>query len=275
MTQYELLDSGLGEKLERFGPYVLIRPCQQAIWQPSLPKKEWEKAHVRFERLPEAKWHPKKEMPQNWMMELKSLKFHIECTPFGHLGLFPEHSELWGWIEEQIQRSHLNCSVLNLFAYSGATSLFSAKCGAKVCHLDASKKMVDRARENAVLNKMEDAPIRWIVDDVFKFLKREQKRDHLYDGIILDPPSFGRGSKGEVFKIEDDFIHLLESVKAVLSKEAKFVLVTCHTEGITPVALKNLMGQVFSDGSVEVGELLIKSKHHDLPKGIYAKCVFK
>ena len=274
MTQYELIDSGLGEKLERFGSYVLIRPCAQAIWQPALSNEEWDKADARFERLPNAKWFQYTEVPLSWKMELKGLNFHIERTNFGHVGLFPEHSELWSWIKDQIARSD-NPSILNLFGYSGATTLFAAKCGAKVCHLDASKKMVDRARENAALNEMDDFPIRWIVDDVFKFLKREEKRKTFYDGIVLDPPSFGRGAKGEVFKIETDFINLLESVKAILSKDAKFGLVTGHTEGITPITLKNLMQQVFKEGDIEVGELLIKSKNHDLPKGIYAKCHFK
>lgn len=275
MSEYELLDSGLGEKLERFGPFLLIRPSAVAIWPKKLSEVEWKKAHAQFERIPEAKWHELKDIPIQWQIKLKDLSFHIERTPFGHLGLFPEHSELWGWIKDQIGLGDSDFSVLNLFGYSGATTLFAAKCGAKVCHLDASKKMVERAKENAALNHMEDYPIRWIVDDVFKFLKREQKRERFYDGIILDPPSFGRGTKGEVFKIENDFIQLLELVKSLLSKSAKFVLVTCHTEGITPKALKNLMSSVFKENQVEVGELVIPSKNHELPKGIYAKCVFR
>lgn len=275
MSEYELLDSGFGEKLERFGSFILIRPCASAIWPKNLSESEWSKAHARFERVPEVRWHEIQNIPLQWQIKLKDLFFHIERTPFGHLGLFPEHSELWGWIEKQIQDEETNFSVLNLFGYSGATSLFAAKCGAQVCHLDASKKMVERAKENAQLNQMQDYPIRWIVDDVFKFLKRERKRDRFYDGIILDPPSFGRGTKGEVFKIEKDFIHLLKQVAALLSKKAKFVLVTCHTEGISPKGLKNLMSSVFKENQIEVGELVIPSNNHELPKGIYAKCVFR
>ncbi len=271
MPDYKLIDSGDGQKLERFGPYTLIRPCAVALWKPADPKA-WESADAAFQRLPDSKWKVYQPLPLTWEMSLKGLKFKIERTSFGHLGLFPEHSELWDWLENHVDAS---CNILNLFGYTGATSLFAASCGAKVCHLDASKGMVERAKENAVLNKMQDHPLRWIVDDVFKFLKREVKRERTYEGIILDPPSFGRGAKGEVFKIERDLVALLESLKPLLSKEARFVLLTCHTPGISPIGLKNLMKQVFVKGDCQVGELILKSPATDLPKGIYAKWTFR
>ncbi len=274
MSDYELIDSGSAQKLERFGPFVLIRPCAQALWKPALAQSEWEKASATFKRLPKAQWSHNLDIPTNWNIEHKNLTFSIERTDFGHIGLFPEHSLLWDWIGGQIEGEE-SFSLLNLFGYSGATSLFAAKCGAKVCHLDASKKIVEKAKENAALNEMQDYPIRWIVDDALKFLKREQRRENSYDGIILDPPSFGRGAKGEVFKFEDDLAQLLELVSSVLSTNAKFVLMTCHTLGVTPAILKNVLSQVFPKSQIEVGELALKSKHHDLPKGIYAKCVFR
>ncbi len=274
MSDYELIDCGSGQKLERFGSFVLIRPCAQALWTPALSKKEWEKADATFKRLPKAVWSHDAKVPTSWNIEHKNLKFALERTDFGHIGLFPEHSLLWGWIQTQLDEEE-DFSLLNLFGYSGATSLFAAKCGAKVCHLDASKKTVEKARENAALNQMQDHPIRWIVDDAIKFLRREQKRARLYDGIILDPPSFGRGARGEVFKFEEDLPLLLELVRSVLSPNAKFVLMTCHTLGVTPVVLQNILRQFFPKSEIEVGELTLESKHHPLPKGIYAKCIFR
>lgn len=274
MTDYLLIDSGDGQKLEQYGPYKLVRPCAQALWQPALPAQEWKKADATFSREENGGWVTHQSVPMQWQIEYQNLKFHIERTNFGHVGLFPEHGLLWGWLKEQIAKRE-NASILNLFGYTGAATLFAAKCGAQVCHLDASKKVVEKARENAQLNGMEDYPIRWIVDDVFKFLKREIKREKKYDGIILDPPSFGQGSKGEVFKFESDLFGLLELVKAVLSEEPLFVLLTCHTTGVTPIVLSNMLKQAFSNAQIETGELALKSKYHDLPKGLYAKCTFK
>lgn len=274
MSEYELIDSGEGQKLERFGPYQVVRPCAQALWKRSLSKQVWDEADAHFTRLPKSKWSFKKEIPLNWTIKHRGLSFSIERTDFGHIGLFPEHSLLWDWIEDQVKGEE-NFQLLNLFGYSGATTLFGAKCGAHLCHLDASKKAVEKAKENALLNQMQDYPIRWIVDDATKFLKREIKRERLYDGIILDPPSFGRGTKGEVFKIEDDLDELLELVSKVRSKNPKFILMTCHTPGITPMVLKNIFEQKFKGADIETGELSLVSKTHHLPKGIYVKCCFR
>lgn len=273
MLGYELIDSGDGQKLERFGDFILARPCAQALWQRAFPEK-WNKVDASFSRDEESGWAFAKKVPDSWQIEHKTLKFYIERTSFGHVGLFPEHSLLWEWLEGEIKK----CSepqVLNLFGYTGASTLFLAKKGATVCHLDASKKIVEKAKENARLNGLEDRPIRWIVDDVFKFLRREIKRERKYDGIILDPPSFGRGSKGEVFKFEEHLQELLELVKQLLSDEPQFVLLTCHTIGVTPLVLKNMLSAFFDPRYIEVGELALPSKGHDLPKGIYAKCSFK
>lgn len=274
MQEYCFLDSGDGRKLERFGPFTLIRPCSQALWAPALPKGEWEKADAEFSRTPASNWSERKKLSDSWETKLKNLKFKVEKTSFGHVGLFPEHSELWPWIQSEIEKGKevkSDFSVLNLFAYSGATTLFAAQCGAHVCHLDASHGMVERARENAKLNQLEKHPIRWIVDDVFKFLKKEIRRERVYDAIILDPPSFGRGNKGEVFKIEAHLIELLQQVRALLSPNAQFVLVTCHTPGVSPLGLKNILSQIFEEGRIEVGELTLASNHQVLPGGIYGK----
>ena len=188
MQDYELIDSGEGQKLERFGKVILERPCAQALWQKASPKA-WEQADASFSREHQKGWSLHRSVPESWEIEHKNLKFQIERTSFGHVGLFPEHSLLWDWLEKELKK----CSdpeILNLFGYTGATTLFLAQHGAQVCHLDASKKVVEKAKDNARLNKMDNAPIRWIVDDVFKFLKREVKRGRKYDGIILGPSFF-------------------------------------------------------------------------------------
>jgi 23S rRNA (cytosine1962-C5)-methyltransferase len=274
MEEYSYLDSGSGRKLEKFGSVTLIRPCAVALWKPSLSPKVWDKADGEFCRLPENKWIFKNESDDCWLIKLRGLKFKLQRTSFGHVGIFPEHSQLWDWMEKEIEKGlkgNEDFNFLNLFAYSGAATLFAAKCGAKVCHLDASAPMVDRARENAELNGLENHPIRWIVDDVFKFLKREERRERKYEAIILDPPSFGRGKKGEVFKIEEDLISLLVQVHSLLSDRAQFVILTCHTPGITPLTLYNVMKQIFKTGLIEVGEIALSSPDHDLPGGIYVR----
>ncbi len=273
MTTYSLLDTGHGKKLEQFGKTRLIRPCAQALWPPSLPREAWDEAHDEFIRSPKGQWRNQRQHQEPWEIEFQGIKFILEKTSFGHVGVFPEHTLLWPklkpLIENGIEKDN-NFSLLNLFGYSGAASLFAAQLGAKVCHLDASKGMVERARENAKLNRLEVAPIRWIVEDVFKFLKREKKRAHFYEGIILDPPSFGRGTKGEVFKIEEHLMDLLREVRALLSPKARFVCLTCHTPGMTPFMLRNILEHFFKQGKIEVGELCMPSKTQPLPGGIYA-----
>jgi len=266
MSSYTLIDSGTEKKLERFGPYELIRPCPQAVWEPSFPDK-WENHHGEFVRDQGNRWK-KRKTPPSWSVTFEKLQFKLMPTDFGHLGIFPEHAMHWKWIEKKMTAKKK--SVLNLFAYSGGATLALASKGISVCHLDASKGMVSWAKENASLNGLEKAPIRWIVDDALKFLKREIRRKVRYQGIILDPPSFGRGNQGQVFKIERDLIPLLELCQQVVVRDG-FVVLTAHTPGFTPTVLKHVLTQTLKNGTIESGEMLIPSESFSLPSGSYAR----
>lgn len=276
MNNYSLVDSGLGRKLEQFGSYLLSRPCSQAVWEPKLSQDRWRQAHATFSREDENKWTSNRSLPDSWKVEVANIQFKISPTDFGHLGIFPEQKPFWEWLQTYL-KNYSNPRVLNLFAYSGGATLAAAKGGASVCHLDASKGMVAWARENAALNKLEEAPIRWIIDDVNKFLARELRRGSRYEGIILDPPSFGRGSKGEIFKIEEDIIPLLKSCKALLSEKPLFLLFSCHTPGFTPLAMHHLMSQLMKEGQIEVGEMALEGANgvFAVPSGTYAKWVYR
>lgn len=277
MNNYFLLDSGNGRKLEKFGPFVLDRPCSQAVWKPRLQDADWKQAHAEFTRETDSKWLCREQLPENWTIETGGVSFKISTTDFGHLGIFPEQNRFWQWIQEKLplytQKREVH--VLNLFAYSGGSTLAAAKAGAHVCHLDASKGMVAWARENAELNDLQKAPIRWIVEDVTKFLTRELRRGKRYDAIILDPPTFGRGSKGEVFKIENDIIPLLEQCRELLTDDPIFLLFSCHTPGFTPLAMQNLIEQLMPKfkGEIDSGEMFIEGKKnvYPLPSGTYAR----
>jgi 23S rRNA (cytosine1962-C5)-methyltransferase len=279
-NRYRLVDSGKGRKLERFGPYLLSRPCSQAVWQPQLSEKEWHKADATFSREQENKWTHKRSLPDTWHIEVAGLIFKISTTDFGHLGIFPEQKPFWEWIQTTI-KAHVTSTfkprVLNLFAYSGGSTLAAAKAGAAVCHLDASKGMVSWARENAALNRLEQAPIRWIVEDVKKFLARELKRGSRYEGIILDPPSFGRGTKGEIFKIEEEIVGLLQDCRHLLSDRPLFILFSCHTLGFSPLVMQHLMTQAMQGlkGRLDVGEMVLSGEQSvfDVPSGTYARWV--
>lgn len=268
---YSLIDSGFGEKLEQFGSYRLCRPCAQAVWKPILPDKEWKAADMRFTREGGNRWSKKKEIESPWIVSLEGLKFELVTTDFGHLGIFPEHASQWSFMTKLIKQEKREVNVLNLFAYTGGATLAAAKAGAKVCHLDASKAAVAWARKNAELNQLSDRPIRWIIDDVLKFLKREITRGHTYDGIILDPPSFGRGKQGEVFKIERDLLDILEACKKLLSTKPLFLIFTSHTPGFSPIAMHHLLKQALGR-EVEAGEMSIPCQTgYDLPSGCYAR----
>lgn len=267
MKSYQLIDSGNGQKLEAFGEILLIRPCQAAVWKPQL-SREWERADALFTREGKGGWQMKRKLPSSWQVEIEGIILKAAPTDFGHLGIFPEHQTIWRLMKERMRKEF---SFLNLFAYSGAASLIAAKEGAKVCHVDASKPMVAWARENAELNRLDKAPIRWIIDDAVKFLKREQKRGVRYDGILLDPPSFGRGPKGEVFKIEEEVEALLQACFDVLSEKPSFMIFSSHTPGFTPTVLMNLLRQKREKGKITSGELLIESSAgFSLPSGNYA-----
>lgn len=277
---YALIDSGLGFKLERFDQYLLSRPCSQAVWEKKLSQEEWDKADAVFFRESDTKWRFHNPAAQHsWNVSVSDLLFKVSPTDFGHLGIFPEQRSFWKWIQTFIKEAASKRSepihILNLFAYSGGSTLAAAKAGAHVCHLDASKGMVEWARENASLNRLEKSPIRWIVDDVRKFLLRELRRGRKYDGIILDPPSFGRGSQGEVFKIEEHIVDLLKQCRALLSSHPLFVLFSCHTAGFSPMVMRHLLDQTLSEykGVIDSGEMLLTGggSVFPLPSGTFAR----
>lgn len=274
--KYFFLDSGDGYRLEDFGGYLFKRPCGQALWNPQQPD-EWNRFDAFFTRDKDKGWDFKKKIPPSWVMEVENILFTIQPTDFGHMGVFPEHATLWRFLSEQIISSgRKDIRVLNLFAYSGGATLSAAKAGAKsVTHLDASKPMVALARDNAALNRLDTAPIRWIVDDVMKFLKREIKRNVFYDVIILDPPSFGRGTSNEVFKIEEDIIPLLSLCKQLLSDNPLSLIFSCHTPSFTPMVMSHLLKQQMGTnyGQTQSGEMLLNPKEDSsfpLPLGSFA-----
>ncbi len=248
---YSLLDSGEGRKVERFGDVVIERPCSQAVWK----SRKKDKVNISFVR-PEG-WL--KRPPEEWNIEVAGIRFILRPTDFGHLGIFPEQAAVWDRLKKNIQKGE---RWLNLFAYSGGSTLAAAKAGAQVCHVDASKGMVQWARENAELNGLDG--IRWIVDDAIKFMQREVRRGQTYDGIILDPPSFGRGSKGEVFKIEEEIQTLLSLAKQL---KPKHVVFSCHTPGYSPLVVEHLLRQ-FGNGTIETGEMVLAGAMR-VPSGVY------
>lgn len=275
--EYELLDSGDGRKLERYGDVVLARPCAQAVWKPKDPRL-WETALASFDRVEGLNWQGRRNISGSWTVEIAGVKMKLSPTDFGHLGVFPETRALWHWIRSTLserRQTGRTARFLNLFAYSGGATLAAAQAGAPCCHLDASKGMVDWARENAALNQLENAPIRWIVDDVIKFLRREVKRNNRYDAILLDPPSFGRGKKGELYKIEESLMETLDLVHQVLSDDPCFVLLTSHTPGFSPIVLGNLLRQYHQGGTLESGEMLLTGKPGtmEVPNGNWARWV--
>ncbi|HMP88881.1 MAG TPA: class I SAM-dependent methyltransferase [Kiritimatiellia bacterium] len=278
LNEYELLDSGDGRKLERFGRIVLARPCAQAVWEPQKPNL-WREAVASFDRNKGLNWKGRDGVPDSWVVPINGIAMKLSTTDFGHLGVFPETRALWDWVTETLHRAKAradrNLNVLNLFAYSGGATLAAAKAGCEVCHLDASRGMVDWARENAAINGLKDAPVRWIVDDVHKFLNREIKRGRKYDAIMLDPPSFGRGKQGELYKIEKDLMMTLKNCKAVLSDRPVFVLLTSHTPGLSPIVLQNLLIQLLGPGHMEYGEMLLTGAPDVLavPNGNWARWI--
>lgn len=280
-SDYELLDSGDGRKLERFGPHVLSRPAAQAVWRPSLPPSRWAQADAAFDREDGQRWHNRGALPESWTITVDGLRFRLSGTDFGHLGIFPEQREQWLWLDRTIRAAAARLgrrpTVLNLFAYSGGATLAALRAGAEVCHLDASRGMVQWARDNAAMNDLADAPVRWIAEDAHKFLGREERRGRRYDGVILDPPTFGRGAGGEVYKIERDLVKTLALCRAVLSDEPGFALLSGHTPGFSPVVLANTLGPSMAGvrGRVEHGELLLAGAPGiaPLPNGTWARWV--
>ena len=276
---YALLDSGDGKKLERFGGYVLARPCAQAVWKPTLSATVWQQAHATFDRVDGNQWHNRHALPGEWQIKTVGINFRLSGTDFGHLGIFPEQREQWRWIQASVaaacQQRGRSIQVLNLFAYSGGSTFAAALGGAEVCHLDASKGMVQWARENAKLNDLQEHPIRWIADDAHTFLAREARRERRYDAIILDPPTFGRGQRNEMYKIEEDLPETLRLCRALLTDKPLFILLSAHTPGYSPIVLQNILQQSVQplEGAMASGELLLTGATELLPTpcGAYAR----
>ena len=241
---YELIDCSGGERLERWGNIVLIRPDPQIIW--STPKNNplWRKAHARYHRSSSGggKWEVYKKHPDVWKINFNDLCFQIKPMGFKHTGVFPEQAVNWLFVDEKIRRSKRQLNVLNLFAYTGGATLACANAGAKVCLVDASKCMVQWAKENAAVSGLSDKPVRWIVDDCVKFVQREIRRGNKYDGIIMDPPSYGRGPGGEVWKLEEQLFSLVELCTGVLSDNPEFFLLNSYTTGLSPAVMQYLLG---------------------------------
>jgi 23S rRNA (cytosine1962-C5)-methyltransferase len=266
---YQLLDSGDSLKLERFGPYLFIRPEVQALWHPSLPATDWEAAHAVFTPTGEESgghWAFRKKIAEPWEMGYSGLKFHAMTTSGRHLGVFPECAALWDWMGNLISNraGHMvnPPNVLNLFGYTGLASLTAAAAGAKVTHVDASKKSVTWARQNAALSGLAEKPIRWIVDDALKFVQREARRGVKFDGILLDPPKFGRGPKGEVWEVYKSLPLLLQACRAVLSGQPLFVALTVYAVKASAVHLYYALEEMMKGfgGKLECGELVTQEK---------------
>ncbi len=280
-TGYALLDSGNMQKLERIGPYTLIRPSPQAVWTPHLSAVEWSRTDGVYIRSAEGagSWEWRRKVNREFVILYNNLSFQIKLTNFGHLGLFPEQAANWDWLRAKIRArlrrtNDRNLHVLNLFAYTGGSTLAASQAGAHLVHVDAAKGVVDWARKNAELGALQERPIRWLVDDALKFIKREERRSSTYQGIILDPPSFGRGPQGEVFKIEDDLMPLLEACQTILAEDALFVLYSCHTPGFTPLVLQNQLAALVErrGGKIESDEMTVaESDGRLLPSGAYSR----
>lgn len=280
-NDYELLDSGDGMKLERFGAIVLARPETQALWKKQKPEL-WEGAHAEFSfHLPaqagdkKGKWNVRKPVPESWELTHGDLTFLARLTGFKHTGVFPEQEPNWTWISERVKKLG-SPQALNLFGYTGIASLAAAQAGAFVTHVDASKQSLDWAHENARHSHIPEDKIRWILDDALAFVKREARRGAKYDGIILDPPAFGRGAKGEVWKIEEDLPKLLAALKDILSdKPGSFFLVNGYAAGYAPRSFAQAVESAFGETNGECGELYIKeaSSERVMPAGIYVRFV--
>ncbi len=243
---YEILDCSGGEKLERWGDKILIRPDPQIIWNTERVHECWKKSDARYHRSNKGggQWEYHKSLPKQWSVKYKDLKFLVKPTGFKHLGLFPEQAVNWDLTTDTIKSAGRPIKLLNLFAYTGGATLAAAAAGAQVCHVDAAKGMVAWARENAEVSGLSDAPIRWIVDDCYKFVQREQRRGVRYDAIIMDPPSYGRGPGGEMWKLEDNIYELVELCASVLSDNPLFFMLNSYTTGLSGGVMNYLLSSI-------------------------------
>ncbi len=243
-TDYELIDCSDGERLERWGDIVLIRPDPQIIWKTERKHPLWKQAHARYQRSSSGggAWQYCKKVPSQWKITYGDLTLGIKPMGFKHTGVFPEQAVNWDFASEKIKKADRPVKVLNMFAYTGAATLACLNAGASVCHVDASKGMVQWAKENAAMSGLSDRPVRWLVDDCVKFVQREQRRGNHYDGIIMDPPSYGRGPGGEVWKLEEQLFSLVELCIPILSDDALFFILNSYTTGLSPSVMEYLLG---------------------------------
>jgi 23S rRNA (cytosine1962-C5)-methyltransferase len=263
---YALLDLGDGVKLERYGRYVIVRPDEQAMGSRRWPAADWDRADATFVGISDdetaGRWRYRKPVPETWPMAYGGIAFLGRFTNFRHVGVFPEQVSHWQWVEAQIARGRRPSRILNLFAYTGIVSLLAARAGAEVVHVDASKKAIAWARENQALSKLGDAKVRWICDDATKFAEREIRRGSRYDGIILDPPKYGRGPKGEVWDIFRDLKPLLLACRSLLSERAGFLILTAYSIRASYAAIDELAAEVLDGqgGTLESGELMLREQ---------------
>ena len=274
---YEIIDMANGEKLERWGNIKLIRPDPQIIWKNKSFPNEWKNANARYNRSNTGggAWEYKKRLPESWQVKYKNLTFNIKPMGFKHTGLFPEQAVNWDWTINKIQQSKRNIKVLNLFAYTGGATVACLSAGASVCHVDSSKGMTTWAKENVESSGLREKPVRFIIDDVVKFVQREIRRGNKYDAIVMDPPSYGRGKNGEVWQFENNIAGLVELCMQVLSDDPLFFLINSYTTGISSRVLANLLELNMKNhkGKITSGEIGLPMKNSNLvlPCGIYGR----
>ena len=278
---YKILDMADGQKLERWGDVILSRPDPQIIWKSKSFPNKWKEINAEYHRSKTGggAWEFKKKMPKQWQVKYKNLIFNIKPMGFKHTGLFPEQAVNWDWMIDKIKKEKKNkkeVKVLNLFAYTGGATVACLSAGASVCHVDSSKGMTTWAKENVISSGLQDRPVRFIIDDVVKFVNREIRRGNKYDAIIMDPPSYGRGAKGEVWQFENNIYDLVELCSKVLSDDPLFFLINSYTTGISSQVLKNILNMVISKkyrGEIDAGEIGLPMENSKLilPCGIYGR----
>ena len=275
-SDYALLDSGDGRKLERYGPLTVVRPEPQCFWRPTLGADVWDAADAIFDPTDEedtGRWKLAGKPPETWLLSWGEAKFHARLTPFRHLAFFPEQAANWAWLDARVRARAQPPKVLNLFGYTGVASLVCAAAGAQVTHVDASKKSVGWARDNAELSDLSDKPIRWIVEDARRYVQREVRRGSRYDGIILDPPKYGRGPTGEVWRLFEDLPELARLCAELLSSDADFLLLNAYAARVSGLSLAHLMAESMGEregtaGVIDWGELALVEAREDTPREI-------
>ena len=271
-ADWGLIDCGNGQKLERYGAVTVVRPEAQAMWRPS--RQDWDPDATFLPASDEeggGRWVQHRSVPKQWELSRGAVRFNASLTPFRHLGFFPDMAPQWEWMRER----SANADVLNLFGYTGVGTLQLSDAGARLVHVDASKKSVEQGKENALLTGFQDKPIRWIVDDATKFTAREVRRGRRYDGILLDPPKFGRGPEGELWRLEEDLAPLLADCRGLLNADSRFLVLTVYAVRMSALAIGELVGQILGDlgGTVEMGEMAVREEARGLllPTAIFAR----